>query len=168
MTSRADRERHVAQMLASSRLEGLEPDDDHRKLLQAYIEGTASLDDLMNHARDYATAVQADAYRSRLADDGGTYYLLPRDQHLLPPYIPLREDEIGLVARQLKAAVEAEEKKKSLPTRKCLSWSMLSSLNCPAKTTRKANDGQAPNPAAHRCRATTTGTEGQRPKHTYG
>lgn len=111
MTSRADRERHVAQMLASSRLEGLKPDDDHQKLLQAYIEGTASLDDLLNHARNYAAAVQA-AYRPRLADDGGTYYLLPRDQHLLSPYVPLRQDEIGLVARQLKAAAEAEEKKK--------------------------------------------------------
>jgi len=111
MTSRADRERYVAQMLASSRLEGLEPDEDHQKLLQAYIEGTASLDDLLNHARNYAAAVQA-PYRSRLADDGGTYYLLPRDQHLLPPYVPLREDEIGLVARQLKAAAETEEKKK--------------------------------------------------------
>jgi hypothetical protein len=83
MTSRADRERHVAQMLASSRLEGLEPDEDHKKLLQAYIEGTASLDDLLNHARDYAAVVQA-AYRPRSADDGGHYYLLPRDRHLLP------------------------------------------------------------------------------------
>jgi len=112
MTSRADRERHVSQMLANSRLEGLEPDEDHQKLLQTYIEGTASLDDLLNHARDYAAAVQAAAYRSRPADDGGTYYLLPRDRHLLPPLVPLREDEIGLVARQLKATVEAEEKKK--------------------------------------------------------
>ena len=113
MTSRADRERHVAQMLASSRLEGLEPNEDHQKLLQAYIEGTASLDDLLNHARDYAAAVQA-AYRSRPSDDGGTYYLMPRDRHLLRPCVPLREDEIGLVARQLKAAAEAEEKKKEL------------------------------------------------------
>ena len=113
MTSRADRERHVAQMLASSRLEGLEPDEDHQKLLQAYIEGTASLDNLLNHARDYAAAVQP-AYRSRPADEGGTYYLLPDDRHLLPPHVPLREDEIGLVARQLKATAEAEEKKKEL------------------------------------------------------
>ena len=80
MTSRADRERHVAQMLASSRLEGLEPDEDHQKLLQAYIEGTATLDDLLAHARDYAHAHAS--YKSR-PGDGGIYYLLPRDKHLL-------------------------------------------------------------------------------------
>jgi hypothetical protein len=54
VTSRADRERHVAQMLASSRLEGLEPDEAHQQLLQEYIEGTASLDDLLTHARQFA------------------------------------------------------------------------------------------------------------------
>ena len=59
MTSRADRERHVAQMLASSRLEGFEPDDTHQQLLQDYIEGTASLDDLLNHARQFAAEATA-------------------------------------------------------------------------------------------------------------
>ena len=44
LTCRADRERHVVQMLASSRLEGLEPDEAHQQLLQEYIEGAASLD----------------------------------------------------------------------------------------------------------------------------
>lgn len=57
VTSRADRERHVAQMLASSRLEGLEPDEAHQQLLQKYIEGTASLDDLLAHARQFAASV---------------------------------------------------------------------------------------------------------------
>lgn len=89
MTSRADRERHVAQMIASSRLEGFKPDKAHQQLLQEYIEGTASLDDLLNHARDYAAA--AVAYRSRPANDGGTYYLLPRDRHLLPERDPVSE-----------------------------------------------------------------------------
>lgn len=56
MTNRADRERHVAQMLVSSRLEGLEPDEVHQQLLQEYIEGTASLDDLLAHARQFASA----------------------------------------------------------------------------------------------------------------
>lgn len=56
MTSRADRERHVAQMLASSRLEGLEPDEAHQQRLQEYIEGAASLDDLLAHAREFAEA----------------------------------------------------------------------------------------------------------------
>jgi hypothetical protein len=56
VTSRADRERHVAQMLASSRLEGLEPDKAHQQLLQEYIESVASLDDLLAHAREFAKA----------------------------------------------------------------------------------------------------------------
>lgn len=60
MTSRADRERHVAQMLASSRLEGFEPDEAHRQLLQEYIEGAASLDDLLTHARQFAAAADGD------------------------------------------------------------------------------------------------------------
>lgn len=61
MTSRAERERHVAQMLASSRLEGLEPDEAHQQLLQEYIEGTASLKDLLTHARQFAAAATYEA-----------------------------------------------------------------------------------------------------------
>lgn len=57
VTSRTDRERHVAQMLASSRLEGLEPDEVHQQLLQEYIEGKASLNDLLAHARQFAASV---------------------------------------------------------------------------------------------------------------
>jgi hypothetical protein len=56
VTSRAGRERHVTQMLASSRLEGLEPDEAHKQLLQEYIEGTASVDDLLTHAHQFASA----------------------------------------------------------------------------------------------------------------
>ena len=63
MTSRAERERHVAQMLASSRLEGFEPDETHRQLLQEYIEGTAGLDDLMAHASEYVMAFQKNALK---------------------------------------------------------------------------------------------------------
>ena len=59
VTSRADRKRRVAQMLASSRLEGLEPDEAHQQLLQEYIEGTASLDDLIAHARQFAAEATA-------------------------------------------------------------------------------------------------------------
>lgn len=52
--SRNEREYQVRQMLANQRLEGLEPDQAHQQLLQAYIEGTASLDDLLEHARAHA------------------------------------------------------------------------------------------------------------------
>jgi len=55
MTSRADRERQVAQMLASSRLEGLEPDETDKLLLRAYIDDKVSLSDLLAHARQFAT-----------------------------------------------------------------------------------------------------------------
>jgi len=104
VTSRADRERHVAQMLASSRLEGLEPDEAHQQLLQAYIEGSASLDDLLAHARAYA------CYRSRPADDGGTYYLSPRDDHLMPRPTtdPAEIEKIRADLTKLQLAYEAE------------------------------------------------------------
>lgn len=62
MTSRADRERHVAQMLANHRIEGYEPDEADKQLQAAYIDGTASLDDLLAHARQFAAAAAYDAW----------------------------------------------------------------------------------------------------------
>jgi hypothetical protein len=58
VTSRADRERHVAQMLASSRLEGIEPDAVDLLLLQEYIEGRIDLDALLAYAYQFATAAR--------------------------------------------------------------------------------------------------------------
>jgi len=54
MTARATREHHVAQMLANFRLEGLGPDNADLQLQSAYIEGTATLDDMLAHARSFA------------------------------------------------------------------------------------------------------------------
>lgn len=54
LTSRADRQRHVTQALTNMRLEGVLPDDDYLRILQRYIEGTATLSDLLQHARDAA------------------------------------------------------------------------------------------------------------------
>ena len=54
MTTRADREQHVAQMLANHRIEGYEPDDADKQLQAAYIDGTATLDDILAHARSFA------------------------------------------------------------------------------------------------------------------
>ena len=34
---------------------------------------------------DKTTDERPDPYRSRPADDGGMYLLLPRDEHLIPP-----------------------------------------------------------------------------------
>lgn len=56
LTSRMERERHVAKMLSSSRLEGIEPDEVDQLLLQEYIKGAINLDDLLAHARQFATA----------------------------------------------------------------------------------------------------------------
>jgi len=43
------------------------------------------------------TDERPDPYRSRPADDGGMYLLLPRDEHLIPPLPPVagRVGEIG-------------------------------------------------------------------------
>ena len=54
MTTRAERECHVTQMLANFRLDGLEPDDADKQLQAAYIDGTATLDDMLTHARSFA------------------------------------------------------------------------------------------------------------------
>ena len=62
MTTRADRERHVAQMLANHRIEGYEPDDADKQLQAAYIDGTATLDDLLAHARQFAAAASYDRW----------------------------------------------------------------------------------------------------------
>lgn len=56
MTTKEERAHQVRQMLANQRLEGLEPDAAHLQILQEYIDGTASLDDLWRHARVYAEA----------------------------------------------------------------------------------------------------------------
>lgn len=54
MTTREERKRHVVQMLVNFRLEGLEPDTADKQLQAAYIDGTATLDDMLTHARSFA------------------------------------------------------------------------------------------------------------------
>lgn len=53
-SSREDRRQHVATMRANFAIEGMHPDAEDLALQERYIDGTASLDDLMNHARAYA------------------------------------------------------------------------------------------------------------------
>jgi hypothetical protein len=62
MTTRDDRERHVAQMLVNFGLESIEPDDADKQLQAAYIDGTATLDDLLAHARQFAAAAAYDQW----------------------------------------------------------------------------------------------------------
>jgi hypothetical protein len=69
MTTRADRERHVAQMLANHRIEGYKPDDTDKQFQAAYIDGTATLDDLLAHAHQFATAASYDRwFRSQVQE----------------------------------------------------------------------------------------------------
>lgn len=55
MTSRANRERAIGQMLTNLRLVGAEPDNQYAKLLEFYVEGTLSMYDLLMHTRQFAT-----------------------------------------------------------------------------------------------------------------
>jgi hypothetical protein len=55
LSERANRERHVAQMIASSQLEGLAPDKSDQVMLQAYIDGVVTIEDLLAHASQFAT-----------------------------------------------------------------------------------------------------------------
>lgn len=61
LTTRTERKQHVERMLASFRLEGIEPAIEDKMLLQFYIDGTVSLDDLLAHAHQFAAAA---AYES--------------------------------------------------------------------------------------------------------
>lgn len=54
-TTREERAKHVAQTNANFRIEGFEPDAQDIQLQQEYIEGTKTLDDLLNYAKAFAT-----------------------------------------------------------------------------------------------------------------
>ena len=69
MNDRSDRARHVAQMIASSQLEGLTPDKSDQAILQAYIDGKANIKDLLAHARQFATLAAYDEWRRTHAQD---------------------------------------------------------------------------------------------------
>lgn len=58
MTSHANRERYVAQILAHWRLEGIELDAADQLLLQEYIAGRSDLDPLLAYVNKLAKAVQ--------------------------------------------------------------------------------------------------------------
>ena len=55
MPTRAEHKQHVKRMLASFRLEGIEPAIEDKMLLQLYINGAVTLEDLLTHARQAAT-----------------------------------------------------------------------------------------------------------------
>jgi hypothetical protein len=57
-TTKDERSRNVAKMLANFAQEGQVPDAEDEALLQRYIEGTATLADLYEHASEYAFAAQ--------------------------------------------------------------------------------------------------------------
>jgi hypothetical protein len=53
-TTQAERSKHVAQMRANFAIENMHPDADDLNMQQRYIDGTASIDDLLQYARTYA------------------------------------------------------------------------------------------------------------------
>ena len=56
-TTKAEREKHVVQMRANFAIEGLQPDAADLAIQQRYIDGTATADDLLEHARAFAIAM---------------------------------------------------------------------------------------------------------------
>ena len=56
-TTKTEREKHVAQMRANFAIEGMQPDAEDLAMQQRYIDGTASTDDLLQHARAFAIAM---------------------------------------------------------------------------------------------------------------
>lgn len=58
ITTREDRAKHVAQMRANFAIEDMRPDADDLAMQQRYVEGTASLDDLLQYARSFAARKQ--------------------------------------------------------------------------------------------------------------
>lgn len=57
-TTKAEREKHVAQMRANFVIENMRPDAGDLAMQQRYIDGTASLDDLLQYARNFAASKQ--------------------------------------------------------------------------------------------------------------
>lgn len=53
-TTREQRARHVTTMNASFALEGIHPQADDLDLQRRYIAGEISLDDVLDHAREFA------------------------------------------------------------------------------------------------------------------
>ncbi len=58
MTTKTERAEHVRQANANQALEGLRPDAQDLEIQARYIEGTASLDDLLQHAENFATQLR--------------------------------------------------------------------------------------------------------------
>ena len=85
-TTKEERSLRVANMRANFAQEGGAPDAQHEALLERYIEGTATLADLYDHAREYLYTFQererlrlnkvaTDVEFQRLSE----YHLRPRD-----------------------------------------------------------------------------------------
>lgn len=58
MTTKHERAEHVRQANANQALEGLKPDAQDLEIQARYIEGTASLNDLLQHAKNFITQVR--------------------------------------------------------------------------------------------------------------
>jgi hypothetical protein len=79
--NQVNRKKYVIQMLAISSLEGIEPDEVDQLLLEAYIEGRVSLDQLLAHASQFATSAAYDEWKSTQV------HILFQPQHANSPTI---------------------------------------------------------------------------------
>lgn len=59
MTTRDERKKSVAQMNANFAIEGLEPDPHDKALQKRYIDGKATIEDLLKHAEEAAALAKA-------------------------------------------------------------------------------------------------------------
>lgn len=105
----ADRRNQVQQMVASFRLEGMEPSADDQALHEDYIAGRASLDDLKSHAIAFAleqSAVEHSPNNSSRAQEmlAAGHWVSYYDDNLVPDVI-LREWPDGRMQ-----IVESDEK----------------------------------------------------------
>ncbi len=53
--TREERAKIVAEMNANFAIEDMEPDEGDKRRQQQFIDGTATLDDLLNHAKEFAS-----------------------------------------------------------------------------------------------------------------
>jgi uncharacterized protein YegP (UPF0339 family) len=136
---RREREEHVRNMLASFRLQGLKPLPADELLHQNYTEGRTTLEDLHNHAIEFAlehAGPDADASKSMLAAGHWiTYY----DDDLVPDVL-LREwpdgkmqivkaDDKGNVIIEKELPIKSELRKRRKAIRNAMANVRLSGFN---------------------------------------
>lgn len=58
LSTAEERAKHLAQANANQAIEGIEPSAEDKAIQEKYVEGTASVEDLLQHAKDFVKKVQ--------------------------------------------------------------------------------------------------------------